>query len=58
MQDYVRVDLIFPRSGQVLPVYVPDAMTQMVADRNLQILFSMGRKDTTRIHVNTMHTLQ
>lgn len=40
MQGHVRVDLLFPRSGQVLPIYVPGAMMELVADRNLQILLS------------------
>ena len=45
MQEGTRVDLIFPRSGQVLPIYVPDAMSQSVARRNLHILLSLYGKD-------------
>lgn len=41
MRDRKRVDLIFPRSGQVVAVYVPDAIVDWVARRNLQVLLSL-----------------
>ncbi len=41
VQDARRVDLIFPRSGQVVHVCVPDSVVQWVARRNLEILLSL-----------------
>jgi hypothetical protein len=57
MQEHVRVDLIFPRSGQILPVYVPDAMVKWVARRNFEIFLSLSDKDapSVRAECNRMH---
>jgi hypothetical protein len=58
MQDKRRVDLIFPRSGQVLPIYVPDSMVEWVAKRNLQILLSLynfGTPSSQISLINEMH---
>lgn len=53
MQDRRRVDLIFPRSGQILPIYVPDSMVGWVARRNLQILLSLyNQKDAPSVHAD------
>ena len=41
MQQAVRVDLIFPRSGQIIPVFVPNALLSLVSERNLQVLLSL-----------------
>ena len=48
MHDSRRVDLIFPRSGQVLPIYVPETMVEWVVRRNLQILLSLCGNDAPR----------
>lgn len=44
MQQAVRVDLIFPRSGQILPVFVPNALLNLVSERNLQVLLSLYKQ--------------
>jgi len=48
MLEKRRVDLIFPRSGQIIPIYVPEAMVEWVARRNIQILFSLYGRDALR----------
>lgn len=48
MNEKRRVDLIFPRSGQVLPVYIPEPMLEWVARRNIQILLSLYGRDALR----------
>ena len=53
MQDCIRVDLIFPRSGQILAVYVPDVMLEWVARRNLEIFMSLWEKDAPRVHIDS-----
>jgi len=58
MQDYVRVDLVFPRSGQVLPVSVPDGMMKVVADRNLRILFTLSSRSVPSIHAEVAQFVQ
>lgn len=50
MQQRVRVDLIFPRSGQVVPVFVPDTLVMLVAQRNLQVLSSLYGYDASSNH--------
>jgi len=52
MQDRVRVDLIFPRSGQILPIYVPNSMLEWVARRNIQVLLSLYREDALSLHAD------
>jgi len=48
MYERRRVDLIFPRSGQVLPIYVPMAMVRLVIERNIQVLSSLFEMDALR----------
>lgn len=45
MQQSVRVDLIFPRSGQIVPVFVPNFMVNQVSKRNLEVLFTLNKKN-------------
>lgn len=49
MHERRRVDLIFPRSGQVLPIYVPMAMVRWVVERNIQVLSSLFDMDALRL---------
>lgn len=48
MYDRRRVDLIFPRSGQILPIYVPETMVDWVTQRNIQVLYSLYGMDVSR----------
>jgi len=57
MQDRRRVDLIFPRSGQVLPIYVPDSMVEWVARRNLQVLLSLYKTDALNVHASSTSSM-
>lgn len=45
MHERRRVDLIFPRSGQVFPIWVPVAMVRWVVERNIQVLSSLFDMD-------------
>ena len=48
MHERRRVDLIFPRSGQVLPIWVPVVMVRWVVERNIQVLSSLFDMDALR----------
>jgi hypothetical protein len=52
MQDRIRVELIFPRSGQVLPIYVPETMLEWVARRNLEVLLSLYGRGPRKLHAD------
>jgi len=52
MHERRRVDLIFPRSGQVLPAYIPIPMVRWVVERNILVLsslFDMGALRTSQL---------
>lgn len=60
LQDCVRVDLVFPRSGQVLHIYVPDSHLETVSNRNYQTLLSLLGKSALKSymeHLRFVHRL-
>ncbi len=48
MLDGTRIDLVFPRSGQILRICVPDSHVELISRRNFQILTSLPRSITQR----------
>jgi hypothetical protein len=44
VQDGTRIDLVFPKSGQVLHVCVPDSHVERISRRNFEILLSLQGK--------------
>gem|GEM_PF-3572287 len=58
MREERRVDLIFPRSGQVLTICVPDTLIDWVAKRNLQILLSLYGEGALRAYRHRVRKFQ
>jgi hypothetical protein len=48
MKNSRKVDLVFPRSGQVFSIYVPDTMVDWVLGRNVEVVLSQCKTDSIR----------
>jgi hypothetical protein len=59
MREQMRVDLIFPRSGQIIPVEVCGAQLDWVARRNLLILLSLSTAGSAwGVHADLQYATQ